>query len=643
MSITREQFDKLVREVEQGLGGRPSELQKRVLWLAAIGYAALLAGLLGVLALAAVFITPAFWVEWPDAIWLWIIGLVILFLGCDAVLKALWVRLEPPKGLPVVRGEATVLFAELDELQRQLRSAPFDQVLVVPECNAAVVQHPRLGVFGWPRNFLLIGLPLLEGLSADEMRAVLAHEFAHLSRRHGSLGQRVYCLRRSWETVFEQMSKSQVKGELSLRPLYAKFLDWFWPRFNAHAFVLSRANEFQADRDAARLGGVAHAASSLLWIRLADRWYDSHFWPGLWKRAAAEAEPPADAFVRVRELLRAGFSAEETVLWTEQAFRQQTTNADTHPCLTERLRAMGREVPGAPDPPAPSPAKAVAVSAGETWFGERLPVIRDGVGRVWAAAVRETWAQHHARAGGLQHRLDRLNQAVPAPDSNVDALWDKARVVLELEGGKEAQPLLRQILALDPKHCVAHFHLGRLLLEESNPEGVAHLEVVMERDDESVPAASQILHAHYWRIGDTGRIRELDARLDRYEANLQASRAERNTIHTGDPLIPHDLTPSELDALRGVMEAESDLVAADLGRKELKHYPNEKLFLLCAQARPSWHHIPNRDREQGLIRRLSAKIQLPGRVRVFTPRGEFRKLAGRIAALPGAAVFRRTR
>lgn len=641
--MTREQFDVLVREVERDVGSRPTDLRRRVLRLAAVGYVGLLGGLLLVFALAAVFFVPALLMKWSDAIVLYIFGTLILFGGGAAVLKALWVKLKPPTGLPITRAEAPKLFAALDELQRQLRSAPFHQVLIVPDCNAAIVQHPRLGVFGWPKNFLLLGLPLLDGLSADEMRAVLAHEFAHLSREHGRIGQRVYCLRRSWEKVFEQMSKPRVEGEVSLRPLYSKFLDWFWPRFNASAFVLSRADEYEADGDAARLAGAKHIASSLLWIKLGGRWFEDHFWPDLWLRAVAETEPPHDAFVKVRESLRAGFPSAEVKTWIEQAFHQKTTNADTHPCLTERLKAVNQYPRGAVHDEFPAAPEPVAVSASETWFGEALPKIRADLGPVWAGEVKEQWQERHARAGALQHRLERLDQSVPAPETDEDALWDKARVVLELKREKEAEPLLRQLLALNPKHCAANFHLGRVLLDESNPAGVTHLEAVIEEDDESVHAASQLLHAHYWRTGQTERIKELEARLDRYEKNLQASRTERNTVSANDPLIPHGLTPDELTALCTVLEAEQDLVAAHLGRKELKHYPKQKLFLLCVHRRRAWHRLPNRDMEQALIRCLTAKVQLPGRVLVFAPRGDFTKLARRVGELPGAAVFQRAR
>jgi len=640
MRMSREEFDVLVHEVERGVGRDARRLRRHVLWLAAIGYIGLLGGLIVVVGIAAIFLVPALRMEWTDAILLYIIGIVVLLGGGFAVMKVLWVRLKPPKGLVVTRAESPQLFAALDDLQKQLRSKPFHEVLVVAECNAAVVQHARLGVFGWPRNYLLLGLPLLDGLSADEMRAVLAHEFAHLSRQHGRMGQRVYCLRRSWEKVFEQLSKPQVQGQVSLRPLYVKFIEWFWPRFNAHAFVLSRADEYEADGDAARLVGAQYVASSLFWIKLAARMFEDHFWPDVWQRANVEAEPPADALIKVREYLRKGFPANEAGMWAEQAFNQKTTNADTHPCLTERLKAVGCYPESVTQNIFPAAPSAPAVSASEAWFGDRVSKMREELGATWAKQVHDLWRDRHARANALQNRLARLDQSVPTPDTDVDALWDKARVVIELQREKEAEPLLRQILTLNPRHCAANFLLGRLLLDNSNPDGVGHLEAVMTEDDESVPAASKILHAHYWRTGQTERLSELNVRLDRYEKNLAASHKERSSVQAGDTFIPHGLSEEELQKLRATLAADPQLAFAELAQKEMKHFPKQKFFVLCVHRWPAWHRLPNTEQDRVLVNRLARVVQLPGRVLVIPPSGTYKPLARKIQAVPGAEVYR---
>ncbi|HWI59972.1 MAG TPA: hypothetical protein VNZ22_22275, partial [Bacillota bacterium] len=47
----------------------------------------------------------------------------------------------------------------------------------------------------------------------------------------------------------------------------------------------------------------------------------------------------------------------------------------------------------------------------------------------------------------LQDHLQNLDQALERKRADLDALWDKARMVLELQDQASAEPLLRQILA----------------------------------------------------------------------------------------------------------------------------------------------------------------------------------------------------
>src|SRR5204862_8332753 len=135
----------------------------------------------------------------------------------------------------------------------------------------SVRQPPRLSLFGSCRNHLLLGRPLLESLSPAAVNGVLAHDFAPLSREHGRLTHWLYRLRRSWDRVFEtNFRHPKFRGEVSLRILISKFVDWFWPRFNAHAFVFSRLTEYEADALAAQIAGKENIASALLPLRLLD-------------------------------------------------------------------------------------------------------------------------------------------------------------------------------------------------------------------------------------------------------------------------------------------------------------------------------------------------------------------------------------
>jgi hypothetical protein len=483
-----------------------------------------------------------------------------------------------------------------------------------------------------------VGLPLLEGLPEAELLAVLAHECAHLSKGHHRMGQWVYRLRRSWEQEFQTLSRPRRAGEVSLRPVYRKFVDWFWPRFNAYAFVLSRTHEYEADALAAALAGAPAAAAALMRIAWHQRVLEQKFWPELWQGAAASPSPPDGVFLRLSKAL--GSLDRSDVQWLEQAFRSTTTNADTHPCLADRLRGVGWvAVQGNGDPLSGLPP--ARPTAAEVLLGSALASIRTDVEALWRGKAEPAWRQQHGKAGLLEAQLEQLDKSVVAKQADTDALCDKARMLLELRQKEAAIPLLRQVLALDSGHVAASFNLGRLLLDGGNSEGELHLERAITANPELLPQAAGSFHAYYRLTGQPERLRELSVRLDRHEKSLAASRLERSQISAADPLIPHGLSPTDLDALRLAIEAEPDVIEAHLGRKELRHFIEQKLYLLCIRLRPAWHRLPKPDKEQLAIQRLVKTVRLPGRVFIFAPSGSFRRLGRNLARLPGSCLFSR--
>ena len=660
--MNREEFDRLVRRVEGGVGRSPAALRWRVAWLAMLGYGLLLSSLFVVMLVASGFFVVMYWADQQGKIICALLGTIVLIGGGWAALRALLVRVPPPEGLPLQPSQAPALFAMLEDLGRQLRCVPFHHVRLVSAHNAAIVQVPRLGVLGWSRNFLLLGLPLLDGHSTPEVRAVLAHEFAHLSRQHGRFSHWIYRLRRSWEVIFTQLTQPQAQGHLSLRPLLLRAINFFWPRFNAHAFVFSRANEYEADAVAARLAGADHIALALLRGALQDRMLDQNFWPDLWRLADVQPAPPEDVSLRLRDALRAEPSDEQVSGWLAEAFRVPTTNLDTHPCLKDRLLALGWPAAelapladsttqsDAATPTFPkdflrarglSSAAAPQPSAAEVLLGTELERLRRDVGALWRDEIKTHWEARCAKAGLLSERLSTLEQIVPASSTDPDSLWDKAVVLLDLKGDEAAEPLLRQILSVRPDHLPAHFQLGRILLEKGRTEGEAHLERVMAEDDDAVPQACALLREHSRRAGRIDRLRDIDLKLDRYEKDLQASRAERREVTARDPLISHDLSKAELESLIDLLARESSLARADLARKELRYFPKQKLFLLCVYPRRRWPLISDSAAAQSLVQRLSKTVRLPGRVLVFRPAGSFRSLAKRLARVEHASIYRR--
>src|SRR5437588_401834 len=189
MSMDQRQFEALVQRMERFAVRAPGTYRSWVVALAVFGYTLLLALVIVLLLLLALL---AFGLR--DAAWLSVkLGLVVGALAL-VVLRSLWVRLEPPTGEPLTRQEAPAFFARLDRLVARLHTPRVHQVLVTEDFNAAVMQLPRLGIFGWYRSYLLIGLPLMQCLSGPQFEAVLAGG-RRTGARHGAT--RLRALRRA--------------------------------------------------------------------------------------------------------------------------------------------------------------------------------------------------------------------------------------------------------------------------------------------------------------------------------------------------------------------------------------------------------------------------------------------------------------
>lgn len=235
MGMTDEEFEALVYRLEARAAEEPVAYRLRVLAWAALAYAYVGGVLMLALGLAALLVGALFLAGRGHGALLELVVKAGLPLGtlAFAILRALWVRMDPPQGIALSAAEHPELFAAIERIRRHMQAPRAHRVLLTHDYNAAVVQHPRLGVLGWPRNFLILGLPLLQALSREQLEAVLAHEYGHLSGSHGKLGGWIYRTSVTIERLYRKMEAERHWASFVFLP----FFRWYWPRFNASSFV----------------------------------------------------------------------------------------------------------------------------------------------------------------------------------------------------------------------------------------------------------------------------------------------------------------------------------------------------------------------------------------------------------------------
>jgi Zn-dependent protease with chaperone function len=157
-------------------------------------------------------------------------------------------------GPAIVYGDAPALFSAISEVARRLNARPPQQV--------RLSYLPCCGVVAWRRSSaLVLGLPLLHVLTMAELRAVLAHELAHLARGDATRSARSA---RFVQALDQALDRAPGPSRSPLR-LWAQLC-----RRQADILLapIARGQEARADRWAAAIAGGDAAASALVKVAL---------------------------------------------------------------------------------------------------------------------------------------------------------------------------------------------------------------------------------------------------------------------------------------------------------------------------------------------------------------------------------------
>jgi len=566
------EFAEIVRGLTERAARDPSGYRMRVVGFAALGYAYLFAVIVGLLVLI------------PLAVWLVFTGnaafagvklLAIAIVPLGAILKSLWVRIPPPSGgVQLQPDSAPELFEMIEKLRTELGAPAVHRVLVTPELNAAIVQSPRLGMLGWYRNYLIVGLPLLQALSPTELQSVLAHELGHLSGSHGRFGAWIYRKRQTWA----QLARAFADDNL----LVGRFLRWYVPNFNATTFVLARQQEYEADHAAAVTVGAEAARDALLRIELVTRYVQQEFWPEIEASARSLAEPPRNAFHQLRRAVQDGPPAADAAVWLSEALKRPTGYADTHPTLTDRLRGLGFDADladGALRPPS-SMGDATAAAA---YLGEMEESITQRFDGEWATAVEQGWKGQHDRLVATASRLEELDAT--DGELSADEQWERVCLTNDLGRTDEAFRLAEALAGAQPQHAGAQLFMGRALLAKGDPTGIELVERAVELDDSAATYAQQLLFDFHWKRGE----REVaEQHLVAYESRAEAEQALQRELARVDKKVqlePHDLPDAVVEQLREALGDYRQVRRAYLARRVIQQRPDQRIYLVGIQMR----------------------------------------------------------
>ncbi|WP_339134629.1 MAG: M48 family metallopeptidase [Candidatus Electrothrix sp. GW3-4] len=528
MLMTDEQYAALVSESDELARTRPDRYLRKMrclLWLGDL-YLVVITVLLLTLQVGALCIiirdlyTGA--VGWqtvlsiPVLIWAsWLMYKLVLMKGGR----------KASSGIPLTREQAPELFTLIDTLSSQADAQPLHRVLITDIFHASLEQLPRLGIFGWYHNTLLLGLPLFKCLTIEQFKALLAHELGHLANKGCCK-----TARRGHRQMLRWTGLADTLGDSPNTLFFKHFLEWFMEYVGAYAGPLVRMSEYEADTLSVRLVSHEAAVETLCISNVIDRYLETYYWPQVRQQANELPEPVAPY-----QMMAGRFTAQVTMDWAEHwvavDMRTKTDPKVTHPALQDRLKALQAT---------PHIVLAEAGQNAEGLLGNAFQTITEQMDREWQAKNRSWWVERYQRVQDNRQQFAELNTRVARGEElSVEEAYQRAQLTWSVDGNEEET--LRQLLALyfqDKENPLASFGLGAWLLnrwytpedEYDAEDGYALLEQAMRLDESFTVRCCEMLRDYCQENDREKEAQKWDKKLQARLQLEEAAKQERSQM-----------------------------------------------------------------------------------------------------------------
>ncbi len=447
-------------------------------------------------------------------------------------------------GILLEPGKVPALSDELERLRLACQAPTFTAVYVNAELNASIYQVGSRT--GQRKHVLVLGLPLLALLTGKQAAAVIAHEYAHISRLHGHFARWAYMARQRWAALGKLHERNH---RLITAPLRL-FLSWYVPRLMRETLEFSRRCEMVADAQAIAVCGNDIAFQAEVALALRENAMTNRFWPGIFVQAGkndiAQVQPFAQLLTEpVNSCSRDGAQAS---VWLHERLCQKPDIHSTHPVFAERIAATGFN----PAEPLPDhlPWRLEETSAAAEWLGKHAEFVAAQLDADWRKNAAQGWRkakEWHA------HQEQEFLKLLQRREQQVFDEQDWLQLAKLAEKFDPAGTVRAQAIAEGLRHSPENVALLQLKVGDLEQVGDIHRAISLWYRIGQNPSSSEyLIHRRlcelHLRAGDKAAAERHRQAADRLWTCEDAERLICEGLH------PHGLDASELTLLQNTLK-----------------------------------------------------------------------------------------
>ncbi len=203
--------------------------------------------------------------------------------------------------------------------------------------NASIMEQSRYAGLIEQHVTMTVGLPLLILLDERAIRAIVAHEIAHMRLRHTSGGTNLYDFVAALENVLHYADPDRTVTGRVAHILLHSLTEWLWAEYRA----LSRENELCADADAGKQVGRDEMARALVLAEGCGARITELVTTPLEKELLGAIRPPIPPLQRMISLLGDIRAPEPLVAAAAANLKSEQDPESRHPPFGKRLANLG--------------------------------------------------------------------------------------------------------------------------------------------------------------------------------------------------------------------------------------------------------------------------------------------------------------
>lgn len=487
------------------------------------------------------------------------------------LLKACWVRIEEPQGLALRKEDYPELFIEINRIRTQLQAPKIHRVVLTQEMNAGIAQTPRLGIFGWQKNTLVLGMELLLILSVEQTRSVIAHEFGHLSGNHSQFNGWIYRIRTTWFQIMQSFDEQNSWGGVMM----AKFFDFYAPRFAAYSFVLARENEYEADKIASELTSKSITGEALVNTYVVAPYVENNYWQDYFKLADNNPKPVHLPWSGLRNFLNENTACQNTLTKAlEKELKVETQLDNTHPALSDRLKAIGytAEIP-----------QGVEVGAAKILLANNYSRALKDLDDQWLTNQKENWEARYAYVQESRKQLATLKSKI-INDLTEEDHWCLCYLTDEFESHEKGMAMIYDFQNKYPESPKAAFVIGRELFEEKNNTCINQFEIAI-KDPSLIIESSQMAYQFLQEINEE---EQADSWMKLAEEKIQEderANKEREELNPDDKLHKAIINDKMKKTIIADLMSNKTIKLAWLAEKEVDYYKEMPMLAIAVKTK----------------------------------------------------------